>query len=84
MKDLNTELSRKLEAQTQRLELLTAQSMAKANVPMRLPDPRSLDDNTPFADEGDEVPNLFAIVLHSDLRRFVIISSLTTTKTETM
>ncbi|XP_058201644.1 protein BLISTER isoform X2 [Rhododendron vialii] len=55
LKDLNTELSRKLEAQTQRLELLTAQSMAKANVPMRLPDPRSLDDNTPFADEGDEV-----------------------------
>ncbi|KAF7151865.1 hypothetical protein RHSIM_Rhsim02G0049400 [Rhododendron simsii] len=71
LKDLNTELSQKLEAQTQRLELLTAQSMAKANVPMRLPDPRSLDDNTPFADEGDEVPNLFAIVLHSDLRKVV-------------
>lgn len=55
LKDLNTELSRKLEAQTQRLELLTAQNMANTNVPTRLPDPRSLDDNAPFADEGDEV-----------------------------
>lgn len=64
MKDLNTELSRKLEAQTQRLELLTAQNMANTNVPTRLPDPRSLDDNAPFADEGDEVPTLLAICLH--------------------
>ena len=56
MKEWNNELSRKLEAQTQRLELLTAQSMATGNVPTRPPDPRSIrDNNTLYADEGDEV-----------------------------
>ncbi|PSR98349.1 Myosin heavy chain, striated muscle like [Actinidia chinensis var. chinensis] len=55
LKELNDELSRKLEAQTQRLELLTAQSMANENIPIRPPDHRSLPDNTPYADEGDEV-----------------------------
>ncbi|KAJ9154070.1 hypothetical protein P3X46_027448 [Hevea brasiliensis] len=55
LKDLNNELSRKLEAQTQRLELLTAQSMANENVPSRLTDSRTTQDNTAYADEGDEV-----------------------------
>ncbi|KAF5736683.1 hypothetical protein HS088_TW14G00833 [Tripterygium wilfordii] len=55
LKDLNKELSRKLEAQTQRLELLTAKSMAKENIPARLPDSRTIQENTPYADEGDEV-----------------------------
>lgn len=55
LKDLNKELSRKLEVQTQRLELLTAQSMASENIPARLPDSRNIQDNTAYADEGDEV-----------------------------
>lgn len=63
LKDLNKELSRKLESQTQRLELLTAQSMVNGNIMTRQPDPRtSLDKNTfadegvpAYADEGDEV-----------------------------
>jgi hypothetical protein len=58
MKELNKELSRKLEAQTQRLELLTAQSMANENTPARQPDSRIMHENTPYADEGDEVPSL--------------------------
>ncbi|KAM3708429.1 hypothetical protein ACB098_02G097300 [Castanea mollissima] len=55
LKELNKELSRKLEAQTQRLELLTAQSMANENIPTRQPDSRTMHENTPYADEGDEV-----------------------------
>ncbi|XP_022858940.1 protein BLISTER-like [Olea europaea var. sylvestris] len=55
MKELNKELTRKLEAQTQRLELLTAQTMANDNIPARQLDPRIVRDETPFADEGDEV-----------------------------
>lgn len=55
MKDLNNELSRKLEAQTQRLELLTAQSMANENIPARLTDSRTIQENPTYADEGDEV-----------------------------
>uniref|UniRef100_A0A2N9J2E1 Uncharacterized protein n=1 Tax=Fagus sylvatica TaxID=28930 RepID=A0A2N9J2E1_FAGSY len=55
LKELNKELSRKLEAQTQRLELLTAQSMANENTPARQPDSRIMHENTPYADEGDEV-----------------------------
>lgn len=55
MKELNNELSRKLEAQTQRLELLTAQSMANENIIVRQPSPVDIPDNTPYADEGDEV-----------------------------
>ncbi|XP_038906867.1 protein BLISTER isoform X2 [Benincasa hispida] len=55
LKELNKELSRKLEAQTQRLELLTAQSMAGEIVPMRLPDSRTAHEDIVLADEGDEV-----------------------------
>ncbi|KAK8577719.1 hypothetical protein V6N13_027986 [Hibiscus sabdariffa] len=55
LKELNTELSRKLEAQTQRLELLTARSMAREHVPARQPESHIMHDNTPYADEGDEV-----------------------------
>ncbi|XP_050372278.1 protein BLISTER [Argentina anserina] len=55
LKELNYELSRKLEAQTQRLELLTAQSMANENTPVRQPISHDLPDSTPYADEGDEV-----------------------------
>nr|GLL47668.1 uncharacterized protein LOC109162112 [Ipomoea trifida] len=54
LKELNKELTRKLEAQTQRLELLTAQSMAADNIPVRQPD-RPFHENTAYADEGDEV-----------------------------
>ncbi|KAH0637369.1 hypothetical protein KY289_037284 [Solanum tuberosum] len=62
LKELNKDLTRKLEVQTQRLELLTAQSMANENSQARQPDAGSLhdnmpyaDDNMPYADEGDEV-----------------------------
>ncbi|KAK9003458.1 hypothetical protein V6N11_061020 [Hibiscus sabdariffa] len=56
LKELNEELSRKLELQTQRLELLTAQSLASENIPARQPEFRIIHDiTTPYADEGDEV-----------------------------
>ncbi|GMH19783.1 hypothetical protein Nepgr_021624 [Nepenthes gracilis] len=56
LKDINKELSQKLEVQTQRLELLTAQSMVNENMPARQPiDSRIVQDNVPYADEGDEV-----------------------------
>ncbi|KAE8677686.1 hypothetical protein F3Y22_tig00111504pilonHSYRG00137 [Hibiscus syriacus] len=55
LKELNEELSRKLELQTQRLELLTAQSLASENIPARQHEPRMIHDVTPYADEGDEV-----------------------------
>lgn len=55
LKDLNKELSRKLEIQTQRLELLAAQSMANDSAPVRQPDSFVVPENTPYADEGDEV-----------------------------
>ncbi|XP_052874488.1 protein BLISTER-like isoform X2 [Gossypium arboreum] len=55
LKELNNELSRKLEAQTQRLELLTARSMASEHIPARQPESQIMHDNTPYADEGDEV-----------------------------
>jgi hypothetical protein len=57
-------LSRKLEAQTQRLELLIAQSMANENIQAKQPDSRTIHENTPYADEGDEVSshNLFYVV----------------------
>ncbi|MBA0797540.1 hypothetical protein Gohar_008226 [Gossypium harknessii] len=54
LKEVNEELSRKLEVQTQRLELLTAQSLASEYIPARQPEPQKIDDNTPYADEGDE------------------------------
>ncbi|KAE8712455.1 hypothetical protein F3Y22_tig00110257pilonHSYRG00188 [Hibiscus syriacus] len=56
LKELNEELSRKLELQTQRLELLTAQSLASDNIPARQPESRIIHEITaPYADEGDEV-----------------------------
>lgn len=63
MKDLNKELSRRLEVQTQRLELLTAQSMAaNANMPSAkeaetntIYDSSNVYDSIAYADEGDEV-----------------------------
>ncbi|KAJ0701383.1 putative protein BLISTER [Helianthus annuus] len=55
MKNLNKELTHKLEVQTQRLELLTSQSMVSDNVSSRTPGARTVVDNTPYADEGDEV-----------------------------
>lgn len=54
--ELNKELTRKLEAQTQRLELLTTQSMTtNNNAQPRRPDTRVVHENIPYADEGDEV-----------------------------
>ncbi|CAH8353591.1 unnamed protein product [Eruca vesicaria subsp. sativa] len=56
VKELNKELSRKLEVQTQRLELLTAQNMAIDNVsPAKQPDSHVVQERIPIADEGDEV-----------------------------
>lgn len=60
---MNNELSQKLEVQTQRLELLTAQSMAGEHIPTRQPDSLDMPDNTPYADEGDEVLSCFPFVL---------------------
>ncbi|XP_057772167.1 protein BLISTER [Salvia miltiorrhiza] len=53
--ELNKELTRKLEAQTQRLELLMAQSMANGNNQLRHQDIRTVPESTTYADEGDEV-----------------------------
>ncbi|KAJ0235355.1 Protein BLISTER [Hirschfeldia incana] len=56
VKELNKELSRKLEVQTQRLELLTAQNMAIDNVSSaKQPDSHVVQERPPIADEGDEV-----------------------------
>lgn len=52
---MNKELSRKLEVQTQRLELLTAQSMGNKNISAKQPDSHAMYETTPYADEGDEV-----------------------------
>ncbi|KAG2321383.1 hypothetical protein Bca52824_014596 [Brassica carinata] len=56
VKELNKELSRKLEVQTKRLELLTAQNMAIDNVsaPKQL-NSHVVEERPPIADEGDEV-----------------------------
>ncbi|KAE8702846.1 dentin sialophosphoprotein-like isoform X4 [Hibiscus syriacus] len=57
LKELNEELSRKLELQTQRLELLTAQSLASESILTKQPVSRIIHEiTTPYADEGDEVP----------------------------
>ncbi|PIN04114.1 hypothetical protein CDL12_23349 [Handroanthus impetiginosus] len=53
--EMNKELNRKLEAQTQRLELLMSQSMVNDNSQPRQLDPRIVHENTTYADEGDEV-----------------------------
>lgn len=55
VKELNKDLTRKLEIQTQRLELLTAQTMANDNKQLRQPDAVSVHENIAYADEGDEV-----------------------------
>ncbi|KAI0527398.1 hypothetical protein KFK09_002998 [Dendrobium nobile] len=55
LKDLNKELSRKLEAQTQRLELLTAQRMANENSLTKPTNTDNIPDTMEYADEGDEV-----------------------------
>ncbi|KAL8160344.1 LOW QUALITY PROTEIN: hypothetical protein V2J09_001881 [Rumex salicifolius] len=56
LKDLNKELSRRLEAQTQRLELLTSQSMLKEKVAYRQPSDAQINqENMAYADEGDQV-----------------------------
>ncbi|TKY53630.1 hypothetical protein E2542_SST25167 [Spatholobus suberectus] len=55
MKEINKELSRKLEVQTQRLELLTAQTMVNENISAKQPDSRAMYESIQYADEGDEV-----------------------------
>ncbi|KAJ8763952.1 hypothetical protein K2173_003734 [Erythroxylum novogranatense] len=55
LENLNKELSGKLEVQTQRLELLTAQNIASGSIPAKLPDSLTVQENTMYADEGDEV-----------------------------
>ncbi|PHU21499.1 hypothetical protein BC332_06606 [Capsicum chinense] len=55
LKELNKDLTRKLEIQTQRLELLTAQTMANDNKQLRQPGAVSVHENIAYADEGDEV-----------------------------
>ena len=60
-KDLNKELSLKLEAQTQRLELLAAQSMVNENIQARPTDSRTVHENAAYTDEGDEVSYLSLI-----------------------
>jgi len=55
LKELNKDLTQKLESQTQRLELLTSQRMANENVLAKPIDTRSINDATMYADEGDEV-----------------------------
>ncbi|XP_072964898.1 protein BLISTER isoform X1 [Typha angustifolia] len=55
LKDLNKDLTQKLEAQTQRLELLTAQQMANEVVLTKPIDMHIINDTTQYADEGDEV-----------------------------
>ncbi|KAJ8539705.1 hypothetical protein K7X08_013957 [Anisodus acutangulus] len=54
LQELNKDLTRKLEAQTQRLELLTAQR-ATGNNQATQPDAVSVHEITTYADEGDEV-----------------------------
>ncbi|PIN03223.1 hypothetical protein CDL12_24257 [Handroanthus impetiginosus] len=53
--ELNKELTRKLEAQTQRLELLAAQSMPNDNFPTRQLHSHTVNEDTAYTDEGDEM-----------------------------
>ncbi|KAJ1286764.1 hypothetical protein BS78_03G376700 [Paspalum vaginatum] len=55
LKELNKDLTQKLEIQTQRLELLTSQRMANENVLVKPIETHSINDATMYADEGDEV-----------------------------
>ncbi|CAD6228552.1 unnamed protein product [Miscanthus lutarioriparius] len=54
LKELNKDLTQKLEIQTQRLELLTSQRMANENALAKPIDTRSINDAAIYADEGDE------------------------------
>nr|CAB3475192.1 unnamed protein product [Digitaria exilis] len=54
LKELNKDLTQKLETQTQRLELLTSRRMANESVLTKPIDTRSINDATMYADEGDE------------------------------
>ncbi|KAK4482512.1 hypothetical protein RD792_009671 [Penstemon davidsonii] len=73
--ELNKELTRKLEAQTQRLELLTAQSMANDNIPPRQPDSRTSHENMTYADEGDEVKAANQEVIHFPFHIVTVLST---------
>ncbi|KAJ3708650.1 hypothetical protein LUZ61_012355 [Rhynchospora tenuis] len=56
LKELNKDLTHKLESQTQRLELLTAQRMANESSIAKPSDASHLiSESTVYADEGDEV-----------------------------
>ncbi|KAI4338113.1 hypothetical protein L6164_016465 [Bauhinia variegata] len=57
LKELNKDLTRKLEDQTQRLEFLTARSMSNVNIPVKQPDSNTdnIYEDAQYADEGDEV-----------------------------
>ncbi|XP_073124750.1 protein BLISTER-like [Henckelia pumila] len=55
LSELNKELTRKLESQTQKFELLMSQSMANENIQRRQPDLHVEQEKTAYADEGDEV-----------------------------
>ncbi|XP_021757023.1 protein BLISTER-like [Chenopodium quinoa] len=55
LKELNKELSQKLEVQTQRLELLMSQSMASENIAAKQPTASNVRETVAYADEGDEV-----------------------------
>lgn len=56
-------MSRKLEIQTQRLELLTAQNMVNENISVKQPDSGATYENMniPYADEGDEVTYMYCL-----------------------
>ncbi|ONM35234.1 BLISTER [Zea mays] len=54
LKELNKDLTQKLEVQTQRLELLTSQRMANENALAKPIDTRPINEATMYADEGDE------------------------------
>jgi hypothetical protein len=69
-------LSRKLEVQTQRLELLTAQNMVNENISEKQPDSRATYENIPYADEGDEVTYMYSLCWSSELVLKTSISSI--------
>lgn len=74
VKALNKDLSQKLEVQTQRLELLTAQNMASANILVKSADFNSLQDESPYPDEGDEVLRIHNLILSAHiLNRSVLV-----------
>lgn len=70
LKELNKELSRKLEIQTQRLELLTSQSMAGESAQSKVPELDPVLDDAAYADEGDEV-RVLMILLYSVVMKYL-------------